>query len=376
MQRVLEALSKAGLHLKFEKYHFYKSKVKYMGLIILADGIWMGPQKVTAVLEWGSPRNLHDVRAFLGFANFYWRFILGYSNMVVPLVGLSKKGVCFMWGEECEAAFQELKHRFTLAPVLRHFDPDKEIIVETDASAYVSAGVISQYDADSGILHPVAFFSKKHSPAECNYEIYDKELMAIIRCFEESCAELESLLHPIRVLSDHKNLEYFISTKLLSHCQVRWSEFLFWFNFIIIYQPCKAGGKPDALTRRSWDLPKEGDERIAFQRQVVLKPYNLIDIPRALTLACGQVVGEPAMVAEEPAVAVEKPAAVAEKPALPAEDPTRAAEKSIEELFNEAYTKDPIPDDVFGQLCRGQTRFKQLALAEYQEDGNGRLLYR
>ena len=119
--------------------------------------------------------------------------------------------------------------------------------MEMDASDYVSAGVISQYDAN-GIVHPVAFFSKKHSPAECNYEIYDKELMAIIRCFEEWRAELESSPHPIRVLSDHKNLKYFISTKLLSCRQVRWSEFLSRFNFRIIYRPGKAGGKPDALT--------------------------------------------------------------------------------------------------------------------------------
>ena len=85
--------------------------------------------------------------------------------MVALLVALTKKGIRFEWGEECEAAFQELKRRFTSAPVLRHFDPDKEIIVETDASDYVSAGVMSQYDTD-GILHPVAFYSKKHSPVE------------------------------------------------------------------------------------------------------------------------------------------------------------------------------------------------------------------
>jgi hypothetical protein len=77
-----------------------------------------------------------------------------------------------------------LKNTFTSIPVLARFDPDRDVIVETDASDYVSAGVLSQYD-DEGILHPVAFFSKKHSPAECNYEIYDKELMAIVRAFEE-----------------------------------------------------------------------------------------------------------------------------------------------------------------------------------------------
>ena len=100
---------------------------------------------------------------------------------------------------------------------------------------------MSQYDAD-GILHPVAFVSKKHSLMECNYEIYDEELMAIIRCFEEWPAELESSPHLIRVLSDHKYLKYFMSTKLLSRHQARWFKFLSQFNFRIIYRPGKAGG--------------------------------------------------------------------------------------------------------------------------------------
>ena len=94
------------------------------------------------------------------------------------MVKLTRKGIPFEWSKECEKAFQELKTRFTTAPILRHFDPEKEVIVETDASDYVSAGIMSQYE--DGVLHPVAFFSKKHTPAECNYEIYDKELMAII----------------------------------------------------------------------------------------------------------------------------------------------------------------------------------------------------
>ena len=101
-----------------------------------------------------------------------------------------------------------------------YFDAEKEIIIETDASDYVSAGIMSQYD-DNGVLHLVAYFSKKHLPAECKNEIYDKELMAIIRCFEEWRLELESTPHPIRVLSDHKNLEYFMSMKLLSRRQAQ-----------------------------------------------------------------------------------------------------------------------------------------------------------
>ena len=111
-----------------------------------------------------------------------------------------------------------------------HFDYDKEITIESDASDYVSAGIMSQYD-ESGTLHPVAFFSKKHSPAECNYEINDKELMAILWAFEEWRPHLEGSGFPIHVLSDYKNLEYFKSTKLLNRPQTRWSEYQSRFNF-------------------------------------------------------------------------------------------------------------------------------------------------
>jgi len=96
---------------------------------------------------------------------------------------------------------------FTSAPILRHFDPDREIIVETDTSDYVSAGILSQY-GDDGILHPVSFFSKKHSPAECNYEIYDKELMAIVKAFEEWQPELEGAAHPNHFWWKHTRLTH------------------------------------------------------------------------------------------------------------------------------------------------------------------------
>ena len=330
VKKVLEALSKVGLHLKPEKCEFHKTEVKYLGLIISADGVKMDPKKVRAVVEWDSPKNLHDLCAFLGFSNFYRRFILGYSEVVSLMIKLTKKDIKFTWNVECEAAFQQLKHKFVSEPIVMHFDAEKEIIVETDASDYVSAGIISQYD-NNGVLHPVAYFSKKYSPAECNYEIYDKELIAIIRCFEEWRPELESTPHPIRVLSDYKNLEYFMSTKLLSRRQARWSEFLSRFNFKIVYRPGKAGAKPDALTRRSGDLPKKGDkydECTKFQYQAVLKPQNLSELPdAALTLACGRVEVED--VEEVQPVKAEVDDA-----------------KTITELFDNAYAIDPIPNDV------------------------------
>jgi hypothetical protein len=212
---VLDAFAKAGLHLKPEKCEFHQQEVKYLGLIISMEGIKMDPEKFRAVQDWEPPSNLKDVRAFLGFANFYRRFVRNYFHIVQLLTCLTRKGVPFACSTEQQMAFDTLKATFTSAPVLARFDPDRDVIVETDASDYVSAGVLSQYD-DDNVLHPVAYFSKKHSPAECNYEIYDKELMVIVQPFEEWRPELQSVINPIRVLSDHKNLEYFTTTKLLN----------------------------------------------------------------------------------------------------------------------------------------------------------------
>ena len=175
----------------------------------------MDPKKIETVVNWKPLEHLKDVQTFLGFANFYRRFVLGYSSIVAPLTELTKKDVTFRWTEPEKKAFQRLKNTFTSAPILRHFNPDKECVVETDTSDYVSAGILSQI-ADDGLIHPVAFFTKKHSPAECNYEIYDKELMAIIRSFEEWRPHLESAKGIIEVLFYHKNLEYFMTTKILN----------------------------------------------------------------------------------------------------------------------------------------------------------------
>jgi hypothetical protein len=235
VRQVLEKLSAAGLHLTPEKCEFYQKEVKYLGLIIGADGIKMDQEKIAAVRNWPVPRKVRDVRSFLGFANFYRRFIRGYSEVVRPLTRLTRKGVTFRWGVEEQAVFAAPQIAFTSAPVHRSFDHDRDGVVETEASDSVSAGVLSQFE-DEGVLHPVAFFSKKHSPAECNYDIYDKELMAIVRAFEEWRPELQSVENPVKVLSDHKNLEYFTTTKLLNRRQARWSQFLSQFNFQNVFR--------------------------------------------------------------------------------------------------------------------------------------------
>jgi len=230
---MMERLLNAGLYLKPEKCEFHKTTVEYIGLIISTKGISMDQDMVDTVRNWarekktenGRLNNLFEVQQFLGFCNYYRRFIKGYSDIAEPLTRLTKKDAPCEWLEDQQRAFEEMIRKFTTAPTLRHFDHNREVVIETDASVYVSAGVLSQMDHD-GILHPVAFFSKKHTPAECNHYMYDEELVAIIRELEEWRLECEGAEHPLQLITDHKNLKYCMSKRLLNRRQAHWSEFL------------------------------------------------------------------------------------------------------------------------------------------------------
>ena len=141
---------------------------------------------------------------------------------------------------------------------LTYWIPDAQLIVETDASDYALAAILSIINEDNEV-HPVAFHSHTFTVAELNYNTHDKELLAIFEAFKIWRHYLEGLVYPIDVVMDHKNLEYFSTTKVLTWRQVRWSEYLFQFNLVIRFRPGRLGTKLDALTRR-WDVyPKEGN---------------------------------------------------------------------------------------------------------------------
>jgi len=120
-------------------------------------------------------------------------------------VAFTYKNEAFVFNKECKKAFAYLKIMFTTIPVLQHFDLDQMSVIKTDSSNYITRGILSQYNEEE-VLHPIAYFSKQLSPAKCNYEIYDKELLAIIRCFKQWQPELEGARYLIKVLSNHKNL--------------------------------------------------------------------------------------------------------------------------------------------------------------------------
>ena len=180
----------------------------------------MDPKKVDVVVNWPTLTNLKDVQQFVGFCNFYRRFIRDFSKTMKPLSNLNKKDCPFRWPDAFAKAFDKMKTLVTNAPVRRHYDRSKLEVLEINSSDYVNEGVLSQ-ENDDGILHPIAFYSKNLLPAECNYDIYDKELLAIVRCLEHWRPELESTDVPVLIFTDHKSLEYFMHTKELTRCQAR-----------------------------------------------------------------------------------------------------------------------------------------------------------
>ena len=167
---------------------------------------------------------------------------------MVPLTQLTRKDAPWNFTDQCRQSFNGLKEAFTTAPILTHFQPGAQITVETDASDYAVAGILSITCAD-GKLRPVAFYSQTLTAPELNYDTHDKELLTIFEAFKSWRHYLEGPAFPVNVVTDHKNLEYFSTSKVLTHWQARWSEYLCQFNLIIRFRPGKLGAKPDALTR-------------------------------------------------------------------------------------------------------------------------------
>src|SRR6266481_3575012 len=144
----------------------------------------MASKKFQIIQDWPKPRKVKDIQSFLGFANFYHHFIYEYSQIAVPLMQLTCKGATWHFTDECHSAFQTLKKAFTMAPVLTHWLPDTPITVETDASDYALAAILSIM-TPSGKLHPVAFHSHTFHKPEHNYDVHDKELLAIFEAFTQ-----------------------------------------------------------------------------------------------------------------------------------------------------------------------------------------------
>jgi hypothetical protein len=245
---VLQKLRENDLYLKPKKCEFEKTKIEYLGMIIEQGKISMDKTKLNGIREWPVPTTVKQVRSFLGFGNFYRRFIRKFSELAQPLNNLLKKDTPFEWTPNCQMAFETLKTRFTEEPVLMMPDQSKPFQIESDASKYATGAVLTQMDVN-GDRHPVAFISKTLSPTERNYEIYDRELLGIIRALEEWRHYIQGSGHETVVFSDHLNLTYWKSAQKLNRRQARWSLRLSEFEIKLVHLPGTKMIVSDALSR-------------------------------------------------------------------------------------------------------------------------------
>jgi hypothetical protein len=248
-QLVLEWLREHKLYLRHNKCKFEKEKIEYLGVVISHNHVEMDPVKVTGIAEWPTPKSKKEVQSFLGFTNFYRCFVAGFSHHARPLHDLMKIDVKFKWGLKEQEAFKAMKTAITTAPVLVLPDHKQPFRLEVDSSGFATGTVLLQLSKEDNKWHPVAFLLKSLSKVKRNYEIYNLEMLAIVRTLEEWWHYLEGAKHQIEILTDHKNLEYFWTVQKLNRKQACWSLILSRFDFSLHHRPGKSMGKPDALSR-------------------------------------------------------------------------------------------------------------------------------
>ncbi|KAK3506929.1 hypothetical protein QTP70_031209 [Hemibagrus guttatus] len=282
VKQVLHRLRHYHLYLKLEKCEFHQSTTQFLGYVISSEGIQMDCAKVEATKSWPQPGTVKDLQRFLGFANFY----SGYSDLTAPLTSLlCKKPKNLSWTSGTIETFRKLKAAFCTAPTLVHADPTRPFVVEVDASALGVGAVLSQWRGETPVLHPCAYFSKKLSPTEQNYDIGNRELLAIKLALEEWWHWLEGFNHPFEVIMDHKNLQYLREAKRLNPRQAWWALFFIRFNFCVTYHPGNKNTKADALSRiHSPDpMPEEPEPILPPDLFVCPITWSLDDDIRAAT---------------------------------------------------------------------------------------------
>jgi hypothetical protein len=248
MRGVLASLRENRLFAKAKKCDFHKTEMELLGVKVTTKGFKMEEKKISEVRDWKPPKNVRGIRSFLGFCNFYRRFIKNFALIARPLHDLEQKDYKWRWNQREQDAFDQLKKLVTSEPVLAHADPDLPYRMETDASNYAYGAVLSQKKPEEP-RHPVAYMSKSMNTAERNYDIGNKETLGIVKPLQHWRHWLEGTKQPIEILTDHKNLVNFSKPQILNQRQARWLQELQKYNFVIKYRPGSKNSAADALSR-------------------------------------------------------------------------------------------------------------------------------
>ena len=250
LRSILDKLREAGLTAKPMKCQFGMSQCVYLGHVVGSGVVQPEESKVKSVKSFPTPKTKKNVRTFLGLTGYYRKFIPDYASIAVPLTELTRKSApcTITWNAECEKAFQKLKDLLCCSPVLSSPDFNREFVLQTDASEFGVAAVLSQYDKNNED-HPIAYFSRKLLPREQRYSTVEKECLAIklgVQAFH-----VYLLGRPFIIQTDHRSLEWLNRLKDNNARLTRWSLSLQPFQFCINHRPGKANSNADALSRAS-----------------------------------------------------------------------------------------------------------------------------
>ncbi|GFQ94168.1 retrovirus-related Pol polyprotein from transposon 17.6 [Trichonephila clavata] len=220
IRRVLQKLKEANLKLSPSKCHLFQCKVTYLGHIISAEGVRTDPDKISAVKNWKSPTDVHQLHSFLGLCTYYRKFVKDFSTIARPLHKLTEAKQKFIWTNECNNAFNKLKDALTSAPILAYPETGTQFILDTDASCECIRAVLSQ-EID-GQERVIAYFSKCLSRPERNYCVTRKELLAIVKAVEHFHPYLYGRQFLLR--TDHAALTWLLNFKNPEGQIARWIQ--------------------------------------------------------------------------------------------------------------------------------------------------------
>jgi hypothetical protein len=242
---VLQRLRDSCLFAKLAKCRFMQSEVKFLGAVVSADGIKADPSKLQAVRDWPVPKNVNELRSFLGFACYLRRFVKGYAGIVRPMANLLRKNAPFDWCSSCETSFSRLKIALSTPPVLAipdFSDGAPPFHVWSDASGFAIGAVLMQAE------RVIAYTSRSLTPAEKNYGVGEQELLAVVHALTVWRCYLEGGAHPVQIFTDHAPNTFLPTKTNLSRRQARWSEYLQRFDLDWVYKPGRVN-RADALSR-------------------------------------------------------------------------------------------------------------------------------
>jgi transposase InsO family protein len=246
LEKIFERLNQASLKLKPSKCSFLQRRVNFLGYIISENGIGTDSAKIEAVANWPVPRKLKEVRGFLGLCGYYRKFVKNFSEIAAPLHALTKKNQAFLWSEDCQSAFSQLKQKLTEAPILSLPLDCGTYIVDTDASDHGIGAILSQ--VQDGEERVISYASRLYSDAEKRYCVTRKELLAVVFFLKHFRQYL--LGKPFLVRTDHAALQWLRRTPQPIGQQSRWLEVLEEFDFTVEHRPGSKHANADALSRR------------------------------------------------------------------------------------------------------------------------------